>query len=412
MKDLKESVIYVTREIERALGVEPSAHYHIVTNRTEHGEEVKEKSPDSIVLVDDPEGGMGETLGTGDLLDRPETRKLVEELYKRDGVHPYVMVFKNTARIEPIARKNGWTLLNPSAAASEKVENKISQIHWLGESERRLPPHRIETMKNVVWGGKPFIIQWAHGHTGGGTLLVRTEAELVPLKEKFPERRTRVTEYIEGPSFTVNVVVTPDRILPSSPSYQITGLAPFTDNVFSTIGNDWKLGDTLLTADDKKWLSDLTYELGAKMQKEFWRGLFGIDVIKDAATGKMYLIELNARQPASTTFESSLQRAERERGADGLTTFEAHLAALLGKPLVKPVIPVRDGAQIVQRVTSKIRSFSEDTAGSLSLAGYKVVSYPNTEENSDLIRIQSEKGFMSAHGTLNESGKAITEMLA
>ena len=404
----KSTIIYISREIERALGMTPSANYQIVTNRNSYSESIKKQFPEWVTLVESTDGAA---LGTGDLMKHATTQALIATLTEKNGIRPYILVFKNTARIEPIARDHGWTLLNPSEAISEKIENKVSQIAWLGDLAKYLPTWRVEYMKNLKWDGAPYIVQWAHGHTGGGTILIQSDADLTALKARFPERRCRVTAYIEGPSFTLNVVVTPDKVLPSTVSYQITGLKPFTDLKFATIGNDWKLPQTLLTSKDREWIAKLATELGTKMQKEFWRGLFGIDMIKDAATGKMYFIEVNARQPASTTFESALQESYRKEGVVGATTFEAHLSALLGEPTTGPLIEIKDGAQIVQRVTKTFESIDEEVVGSLELSGYSVIAYENDEENADLIRVQSKTGVMAGHNELSDEGKNISDTL-
>lgn len=408
MASAKETVIYVTRDIERALGTQPAANYLVVSNRTAYGEAVQKRHPHFVTLVESGrDDATGASVGTGDLMADPKTLEVFSKTSRAAGMKPYILVFKNTARIEPVAREHGWTLINPPAATSEKIENKISQIPWLGELERYLPAHRIEFMKNIRWEGKPFIIQWAHGHTGAGTLLVRSDQELSALKLKFPERRGRVSSYIEGPSFTLNVVVTPERISQSGISYQITGLAPFTDSPFATIGNDWGLALKMLSAEDKAWIRKLADEVGAKMQKEYWRGLFGIDVIKDSSTGKLFLIEINARQPASTTFESHLQEMRRSSGANGLTTFEAHLAALLGQPVTKPLIEIDDGAQIIQRITKNAKDVPSDIIEALERDGFTAIPYENTGENNDLLRIQSKKGIMAAHNGFNDIGERI-----
>ncbi|MFA6432661.1 MAG: ATP-grasp domain-containing protein [Candidatus Paceibacterota bacterium] len=405
----RETVIYVTREIERALGMAPNEHYLIVTNRTAYGVKVRDQYPDFVTLIADQ---AGELLGTGDLLKHEQTEELVAKVAKASGAKPYILVFKNTARIEPLVRDHGWMLLNPSAASSEKIESKLSQIGWLAELGRYLPAHRMASMRHVPFEGKPFVIQWAHGHTGTGTILIESEEALKAVQAKFPERWTRVTEYIRGPSFTVNVIITPDRVAVGNVSYQITGLPPFTDNRFTTIGNDWGVARTLLTADDKSRLDEMVREIGAKMQKDYWRGLFGIDVIKDIDRNKLYLIEINARQAASSPFESSLQEEQRSKGAQGLTVFEAHIAALLGQPVVKPIIEIKEGAQIVQRVTKDVRSVPAEAAGGLELAGYNVVAYENTKEGSDLLRVQSAKDIMAADGAFNDKGKEISGIVS
>ena len=400
-------IAYVTREIERALGIVPSERYLIITNHTPYGESIQQQYPDFVTLVDSPAApaaSVGALLGTGDLLAHPATAEIIA----RTGAS--VLVFKNTARIEPIVRGHGWKLLNPPAAVSEKIENKLSQVAWLGELASYLPPHRLQTAKDIQWRGVPFVTQWAHGHTGGGTMLVDSEATLRAIQAKFPERRTRVTDYIQGPSFTVNVAVSPDMIAPGNVSYQITGLPPFTDSPFATVGNDWGAARSMLSAGELRTIRETITKLGAKMAKGSWRGLFGIDLIRDARTGRLYLIEINARQPASSTFESSLQMSARAAGATGMTIFEAHIAALLGEPL-QPIITIKDGAQIVQRVTSAVKSAPASAAEPLAAAGYETVSYTNTEPNADLLRIQSAHAIMAGHNEFNRHGKEIVRII-
>ncbi len=143
-----------------------------------------------------------------------------------------------------------------------------------------------------------------------------------------------------------------------------------------------------------------------------WRGLYGVDLIRDDEKNIINLIEINARQPASTSFESFLQDENRVQGVAGLTTFEAHLKALLGEKIDTPVIPINDGAQIIQRITRTVRDIPKGAVDSLSSVGYEVVTYPNTEYNTDLLRIQSPRGVIETHGQLNERGKEIEKILA
>ena len=80
-------------------------------------------------------------------------------------------------------------------------------------------------------------------------------------------------------------------------------------------------------------------------------------------TGRLYLLEINARQPASTTYESQLQStvchsdpedSGEESLANRCTTFEAHLASLLSvSPDKYKLITIKNGAQIIQRITQK-----------------------------------------------------------
>jgi hypothetical protein len=405
MSSNTKKLVYITREIERALGMNPSSDFLIVTNDTQYGNEIKKSFPEGIALL---KGDDSKLLGTGELLSHPELKNIIQDPALCD-----LIVFKNTPRVEQSARLAGWKLLNPRAGLSEQVENKISQIDWLGPLENSyLPRHRISKARNIIWNNRPVIIQWAHGHTGSGTVLINQESELNSLKEKFPERLSRVTEYIEGSSYTVNVVVASNKVLMSSPSYQITGIQPFTDNQFSTVGNDWSFANSSLTQEDKSAIEEMALNIGKKLNIGGWRGLFGIDIIKSSQNGRIYLIEINARQPASTTYESQLQIKRRNKGIKGVTTFEAHISALRGENIDTELIPVTNGAQIVQRITEKTKNISTEKVKNISEMGYETISYGNSEIGADLIRIQSDSSFISSHGNLNDAGSKIAYTLS
>ncbi len=409
MNDYKKTIVYVTREIERALGVTPNPNYLIVSNKTPYGENIKKQYPDFITLIENPENSL---LGTTDLLNHNITKQLISDIEISNSCLPNILVFKNTIRVESAALSNKWQLLNPKSYLSERVENKLSQIRWLGDiGKKYLPPHTTKIAKLITWKNEPFIIQWAHGHTGDGTILIKNHEELSALQEKFPERMARLTAYIKGSSFTVNVVVSKERILMGNISYQITGMTPFTDNEFSTIGNDWSVAQKILTSSDIQSIQNIVHEIGTKLQLEGWRGLFGVDIIRDDINKRIFLIEVNARQPASSTFESFLEEEMRKKGARGLTTFETHIRALLELPINENIIEIKDGAQIVQRVTKNIQGLFDDIDLSLEKSGYHAIYYQNTIPNSDLLRVQSIDGIMEDHNLFNTKGKEITETI-
>ena len=114
-------------------------------------------------------------------------------------------------RIEEFCVKKGWQLLNPLTALAEKIENKITQAEWLGELTELLPSFMIAPVKNIKWQKQPLVLQWAHAHTGSGTIVINDGATLAALQKKFPDRPAKASEFIKGPTFTVNVVVTSAR---------------------------------------------------------------------------------------------------------------------------------------------------------------------------------------------------------
>ncbi len=394
-----EHITYITRDIERAIGMDPSPSYRIIANHTPYAETIAARFPGYVDLIK-----SSETLGTRELIEHAAANKLISPGSK-------VLVFKNTARVEEAATQAGISLINPRATLGETIENKISQVSWLGDLARYLPVHAVLPTRKITWTGEPFILQWAHGHTGGGTQSIDSEQALQDIQARFPYRLARRSALVRGPSFTVNAVVAADKVVIGTPSYQITGIAPFTDSRFATIGNDWSIAGTMLSPADHERIREIAEHVGTKLNISGWRGLYGIDVMRDA-DGSIYLIEINARQPASVSFESSLQRSQRQAGTSGMITFEAHLASLLGQPLDGELIPITAGSQIVQRVTGNMRTPSESALSTLSSMGCSIATYPNTELHEDLIRIQTEHGIMRDHELFGELGERIARALS
>lgn len=401
----KQPVVYIARDLERALGLSKGYNdYYIITNSSSLAKSlVKHKSV--IALSAD------RLLDTHELLIHSRSKEIIKKLK-----NPLILVFKNTPLIEKNCQEHGWKLLNPPTVLSNKIEEKISQVEWLEELRKLLPPHQVTTCKNVQFKRKKFILQFNRAHTGSGTILIESEEQLKKLQQKFPNRPVRITEFIEGPMFTNNNIVWGKKILCGNINYQITGLEPFTDRPFATIGNDWALPHKLLHEKLQNDYFKIAEAVGKKLARDGWKGLFGVDVILDQKKKKLYLIEINARQPASTTFESQLQNSQLATQSSQLVTiFEAHLASLLGLKYNKEeLIKIKDGGQIIQRVTEKIKYQKYNIKNIIKkLENFKcnIITYKNRETGEDLIRIQSKKNFMEDHATLNKFGQQIKNTL-
>lgn len=371
---LKEQpILYVARDVERALGLPADTPgYHILTNDTPAARAAAEEAPEHIHLVRVSEG----LKNTYDLLTAEAYKKLAASLKPRGTI-----VFKNTFPIQRLARENSWPILNPSANLAQYVEDKVTQVEWLGEMSDRLVPFEQKKCRSIDWDGTPFILQFNRAHTGSGTRFIDSAKALSELRAKFPERPAKKIQYVKGPVFTSNNVVAPGGIFLGNISYQITGLAPFTTNAFASVGNDWRLPPLIMSEDQKAAHDELARKIGDRLYDNGWKGLFGIDVIIDEATGELHLLEINARQPASTAFESRLELARRARGeARGISVFEAHLASLLGIETEEPIIPLETGAQLIRR---------------------------DPKTGDEVRRYQTDESVMAAHNELNEEGQKI-----
>ncbi|MBU0545737.1 NUDIX domain-containing protein [Patescibacteria group bacterium] len=398
----QKRLFYATRDIERAeagllLGI---SNFWIITNNSPRAK-ILANEHKNIIIADDKK-----TLDTWQILQTPRARRSIKP-------GEYILVFKNTKQIETTCARNDWHLLNPKAELSSKIEEKISQIERLGPLTKYLPTFQIEICEKLKWKKKKFILQFNRAHTGSGTFLISSKKELDGVRKKFPKREARITKYIKGPFFTNNNIVWGDRILTGNINYQITGLKPFTDNPFATIGNDWELPHKILNKKKIAEYDKIALAAGKRLKKFGWKGLYGIDAVMDAKTKKIYLIEINARQPASATYESQLQNsviARSEATKQSHTTFEAHLASLIGIPANKESLTkISTGAQIIQRVTTNTTVVSEPRI--MKPDNLRYVYYNNTALNSDLLRIQTNVGVMAEHNKFNSEGGKIIDFI-
>ncbi len=391
-----KSVVYVTRDLERALGLPLNTKgYFIISNYSAFAKQlVGDKK--NVLLVKNKE-----VLDTRELLENDQVIRFIKKVN-----NPQILVFKNTVQIEKICNDHGWKLLNPSAKLASTVEEKIAGTKWLGELAKFLPPHQIILGKDLIWSGEEYIIQFNRAHTGSGTILIKSEQEVQEIKTKFPEREVRVTKYIQGTSWTNNNVVWGEQVLCGNISFQITGMEPFTKLPFATVGNDWSLVK-ILTVKQKEEYVEMATAIGKKLASEGWKGEFGIDVILEHGTGKLYLIEINARQPASTSCESWLQRESRKNPKE-LTVFEAHLLALFGEQYQKQkLVLIKSGAQITQKIVSERKnepkSFLKNIK-KMQTKGWQVFVHDNAESEKDWIRMQTKESVMENDVGLNGFG--------
>ena len=242
-------IVYVTRDIERALGLPlDTAGYFVITNSTTESRALAAKHSNVIVIQ------HTDMLDTWQLLEREETAALI---LAREAS---IVVFKNSPKIERICTANGWKLLNPPAGLGNTIEQKISQVTWLGDLTKFFPPFKVKVCKSISNDDLPCVVQFNSGHTGTGTLYIEETAAMDETCSLFPERPVRVTEYVHGPMFTLNALVTKDDVLTSTLSYQITGLPPFSQNKFATVGTDWVLPKKLLSKEEEQSIHNMAKE--------------------------------------------------------------------------------------------------------------------------------------------------------
>lgn len=310
--EINPTIFFVCNDFERALGLELLLpNFHIVCIDYNHGIEVARKAGAKIFCLE-------ESLGSKNPIYRNSNRLLnvheVQDYIKKnttDGETPNVMFFKIAPNIEQTCKQLGYKILNTTADLNQMFELKLSQYEKLGhDPDIRFPETVIDQLSKMTYEklveklGSPFVIQYDRGHTGSSTVFVERKETFEEEKKLFPLRYAKFSKKIDGDAWTLNACVARDGILYGGLSYQITGITECTSKKGGTVGNDWTVSDCL-SENTLNQIKKITTRSGEIMKANGFRGLYGLDFIVDP-TGEVYLIEINARQPASTGMHTKL----------------------------------------------------------------------------------------------------------
>lgn len=343
----REVFFYATLDPERALGLEDVLpNYTIICPYSSQlTERLKKDGVNVVVLEENMNAKSVDRIvkkGTYGILQTQFVKNYINDKVKElcpgsnpghvggptPHIRPHILVLKNSELIEDLCIKNKWHLIAPKAKIAEKFENKISQFNLL-KSVVEYPKSAISTVEELltsdvnkirsdfnkiidirgqVQAPQKFVLQFNKGHSGNSTFFIKSKNDIKRFFKLYPKREVKISEYIKGKTYTLNcLVLGSGDIVTGSISEQITGLKKATNNPHTTVGNDFGAARKLIKKNIKS-IIDIAESVGHTLFKNGYRGLFGIDVIIQAGSGKVYFIELNTHQPASIPFETKIHR--------------------------------------------------------------------------------------------------------
>ncbi len=322
---METPVIYFALDVERATGIENLLpHYAIVTPwESEMSGQLESQGTRLFVLERDCKEFSEERLwgGTYEIMKLPCVKNFIDQFSKGaqpssaqgyGGAQPNILVLKNSELIENECTKNGWKLLAPEAHAAKLFEDKITQwqlLHETVEFPETIVTDVAHAAEESSAVGFPLVMQFNAGHSGGGTHVMKSVQDFAPFEKQFPQRQVRMAKYLKGITYTLNALVLKEgNVYTGSISKQLTGLKEATANPSSTVGNDFGAAAEELFQKQGESIADMARVIGRKMHEMGYAGLFGIDIVVEETTGKLYCIEVNTHQPASIPFEAKLHQ--------------------------------------------------------------------------------------------------------
>jgi len=315
--DLKTNgpIFYICNDPERALGLELVVEdFHIVCIDNSPFIRTARKAGVKIFsLAEINENPNPIYRSSAKLLENTKVQEYINKNTPK-GEIPNIVVFKVSLKIEKICREKGYKLLNTTSALNKKFELKISQYNNLNNLISFFPKTIISTLGKVTYSelkrklGENFVIQYNRGHTGKSTIFIENEKQYIKERKKFPNRLARIAKHIEGDMYTMNMCVTRFGMVYGGLSYQITGVKELTSKKGGTVGNDW-LYPRNLRSNAYNQIQDILNKLQDTLYNSGYKGMVGID-LAITKRQRVYLIEVNARQPASTSIHTKLMLNE------------------------------------------------------------------------------------------------------
>lgn len=239
-----------------------------------------------------------------------------------------ILMFKPDAESAQKLRQLGFNVIGCDPAAARRLENKLlfpaiarQACVQIPSTKKLLLDSENTLIRKPPLSPFPFICQFAKGFSGNRTFLVTSTEDWAALLKRFPNRYCRVSQKIEGDTWTVNACVFKDGFtLVSHPFLQETITIESTDGLpkrIGSAGNHW--GE--FSSEVARQTQGIAHKTGSVLHQKGFFGFWGMDIILEKDTGLFYAIEINPRITASTPVLTPM-----EMSGDAPPLIAAHLS--------------------------------------------------------------------------------------
>lgn len=237
-----------------------------------------------------------------------------------------INVFETAPGLSPLV-DDRVKVIGPDPEVSVPMNNKLRQYKMAVELDIPVPKGMIcSSMDEVLGfteslfakGGRVFVSE-AYSAGGSNSIIASTAGEITSRFKRGSEGFL-VTEFLEhrhDPTVLGVIAGENDIYIASVADQNIDGTR-FTGSTFPTV-----LGKATVSR-----LKDITRNIGSRMGKEGYRGVFGCDFIVDD-NGEVFFIEINARKQG-TTMETTLAMIHNLPGSPTLPELEV-MAVIEGR---------------------------------------------------------------------------------
>ncbi len=199
-------------------------------------------------------------------------------------------------------RELGLDLAFPTAALRTRLDSKIVTTQLANEAGVPSVPNVLgrattyaELTALAATGalGDDLVVQTPYGDSGQTTFFVAAEKDWDECKADLIDEELKVMRRIDPREAAVEGVVTRHGTLVGPVMTELAGFPELTPYGGGWCGNEVQAG--LLSEEHQTLARRYTRQMGDRLRTEGYRGYFELDFLVDAASGELYLGELNPR---------------------------------------------------------------------------------------------------------------------
>ena len=229
--------------------------------------------------------------------------KEVIDRIKKAGKGPAKLLFVMLdEKTEEICDELGVDIALPSVALRNKLDSKIELTRLANEAGIDSAPNVLgkadsfeELMKVATEGklGKDLVVQTPYGDSGRTTFFIKSEADWDKNADDMKGEQLKIMKRINHMPGTLEVCVTRHGTLSGPIQTDITGFEEITPYKGGWCGND--VWPKIFNAKTRRELRNMASNLGDRLYKEGYKGVFCMDFLLDTDDGTPYLGEVNPR---------------------------------------------------------------------------------------------------------------------
>lgn len=217
-----------------------------------------------------------------------------------------IIPFKPSAKIDFICHQNNWICAANNHQINRELEDKILFSNLCQKNNLPQIPSSIDRFTKDIFikyqkkYSTNLVIQSHFGWAGKSTFLGTNWDDI---KNKIPTNTlVKYSPFIDGYSLLNNCCLTSKGLIQSPPALQYTGLKPFTNHPFTTVGRQWPSLSPQIVQDKIYQISQNFSKILSQMK---YQGFFGLDFMVDH--DHVYLLECNPRLTASFAFYHQIE---------------------------------------------------------------------------------------------------------